>query len=475
VNHSARALSRRAAATIVLLALVVSACVSGDAEPTTSVVTPVTSGAAETTVTTTTDPAETTSTTLPVTLPAPTTTLPPDAADPATREQLGDQIAQLIADAERLRGLSFVVPLEVLIVTPQGYSSRAFRAFDGSLNMDQLDGHTDLYHLTKVLPDDADLEMLRRDLFSPQTRVFYDWGSGALIVRGDTTELSAPDRASVIHEVVHALTDQLFTAGALRQEMRDDAADDRATSVEALIEGDATYFELLYIQELPLAEQQDIALAVADDDRAVGLPRVAADEFAFPFEHGVDFAAGLVRGGGIAAVDRSYLRPPPGTRMVLHPEQQLRGEVPAPVTPIEAEVPGYAAQPAASLGEFGLRQILSGTLSPGLLTQTVNGWVGDSYVLYTNPAGETAFAYRVAGNGEDATIAITQAFIALTENRLRAGNAVNADGGVLYRGNGYYVFLDRVDSELTAVIATDEEAGALLREQIAPVDTAADG
>lgn len=460
---------------IVLPALVVGACVSGDAEPTTTPVSSSTAGAAETTATTTTVLSETTTTTVPVTLPAPTTTLPPDAADPATREQLGDQITELIADAERLRGLTFVVPLEVLIVTPQGYSSRAFRAFDASLNTDQLGSHTDLYHLTQVLPEDAELEMLRRGLFSPQTRVFYDWDSRALIVRGDTTELPAADRAAVIHEVVHALTDQLFTAGALRREMRDEAADDRATSVEALIEGDATYFELLYIQELPLSEQQDIALAVADDDRGVGLPRVAADEFAFPFEHGVDFAAALVRGGGIAAVDRSYLRPPEGTRMVLHPEQQLRGEVPTPVTPIEADVPGYSARPAASLGEFGLRQILSGTMSPGLLTQTVNGWVGDSYVLFTSPAGETAFAYRVAGDGEDATIAITQAFIALAENRLRAGAGVNAGGGVLYQGNGYYVFLDRVDAELTAIIATDAEAGASLREQIAPVDPGADG
>jgi hypothetical protein len=364
--------------------------------------------------------------------------LPPDAADPATRTQLSDQIALLVEEAERLRGLNFVVPLEVLIVTTQGYADRTTRAFEASLDAGLLANHTDLYHLTKVLDEDADLEQLRRDLYVPPPRVFYDWETGALVVAGETTELTPRERSSVIHEVVHALTDQLFSAGQLRSTLRDEAADDRATAAEALIEGDATYFELLYIQELPLQQQQDIALEVADDDRAVGLPTVAADEFTFPFEQGVDFIAGLVRSGGNATVDRAYLQRPSGTRAVLHPERHLRGEVPVLVTPIEAELAGYTARPAASLGEFGLSQVLSETLSPGLLTQTTNGWVGDSYILYTNAAGEIAFAYRIAANGEQAAIEITQAFIALTETQLRAGSGAKAGGGVLYRGNGYY-------------------------------------
>jgi hypothetical protein len=111
---------------------------------------------------------------------------------------------------------------------------------------------------------------------------------------------------------------------------------------------------------------------------------------------------------------------------------------------------------------------LSETLTPGNLTQTVNGWAGDTYILFSSAGEETAFAYRVVANGEQAAIEITQAFIALTENQLLAGSAVNAGGGVLYRGNGYYVFLDRVGSELTVVIADNEDAGAALREQIAP-------
>ncbi len=450
-------------------ALLVSGCVSGSAEPTTSTAPDST---AETSAgeTTTVPEADTTTTLPPVTLTPPTTTLPPDAADVATREQLSDQIAALVAEAERLRGLSFAVPLEVLIVTPDGYAERAARAFEASLDPGLLGTHTGLYHLTQVLAEDADLEQLRRGLYTPPSRVFYDWETGALVVSGDTTELTAREKAAVVHEVVHALTDQLFSAGSLRTTLRAAEADDRATAAEALIEGDGTYFELLYIQELPLQEQQDIALGVADDDRAVGLPTVAADEFAFPFEHGVDFASGLVRGGGIATVDRAYIQPPSGTRAALHPERHLRGEVPVLATPIEAELPGYTARPAASLGEFGLRQVLSETLTPGTLTQTVNGWAGDTYILFGSADEETAFAYRVVANGEQAAIEITQAFIALTENQLRAGSAVNAGGGVLYRGNGYYVFLDRVGSELTVVIATDEVAGAALREQIAPED-----
>jgi hypothetical protein len=153
---------------------------------------------------------------------------------------------------------------------------------------------------------------------------------------------------------------------------------------------------------------------------------------------------------------------------VLHPERHLRGEVPMLATPIEAELTGYTARPAASLGEFELRQILSETLTPGMLTQTVNGWAGDSYILYVDAAGDTAFAYRIVANGEQAAIDITQAFIALTEIQLGVGSSANAGGGILYRGNGYYVFLDRVGSELTVVIATTEEAGVSLREQIAP-------
>jgi len=386
----------------------------------------------------------------------------------SVREQIGEETSLLVAQTEALRGLDFAVPLEVVIVTPEGFASRSRSAFERSLDTGLLGAHTDVYQLVRVLDEDDDLEQLRRQVHAPPDGVFYDWESGRLIVSGETTELTPRRRSLVVHEVVHALTDQLFSAGELRRSLRAQSADDRANAAEALIEGDATYFELLYIQGLPLHEQQDIALQVADDDRAVGLPEVALDEFTFPFDPGFDFVAGLIRSGGIATVDRAYLQPPASSRAVLHPERHLRGEIPVAATPIEADLAGYEARPAAALGEFGLRQILSGTLRPSILTQTVDGWAGDTYVVYTNQEVDVALAYRVAANGESDAIEITEAFIALAEEELRAGTPTNAGGGIVYRGNGYYVFLDRVGSELTVVIATAEDAGSALREQVAP-------
>ena len=202
--------------------------------------------------------------------------------------------------------------------------------------------------------------------------------------------------------------------------------------------------------------------------RGEGFPPVAINEFAFPFQQGMEFVAALVRDGGIAAVDRAYVTPPEGSNAILHPDIQLRGEVPTVVPDIETELAGYVPRPPASLGEFGLRQILSGTVEPSLLTQTVDGWVGDSYRLYQSLTGDAVFAYRYLGRSELDAIEVTEAVIDLTEIHLQAGNPVNAGGGILYRGNGYYVFIDRVVDELTVVISTDEEAGAEMRDAIAP-------
>ena len=341
-------------------------------------------------------------------------------------------------------------------------------AAEGAFDTDLLDQHTKLYRLVGALTGEDDLARFRLDLEQPPDPAFYDWENRQLIVSGAGTELSPRQRAVVVHEIAHALTDQLFSAGELRETRRAESADDRFNAANSLVEGDGTYFELLYIQGLPLEEQQEIALAVAADQRGEGMPQVVLDEFLFPFQEGMDFVAALVRSGGIAAVDRAYLQAPEGSSTVMHPEQQLRGELPLEVPEIEVELEGFSARPPASLGEFGLRQVLSQARPPGLLTQTVDGWAGDTYRLYENADGEIVFAYRIVLRSEADAIEVTEAFIDMAEQQLEAGEPLAAGGGILYRGNGYYIFMDRVVDELTLIIATNADAGAAVRDEIAP-------
>ncbi len=395
-----------------------------------------------------------------------TTTMDPGAADDATAERVTEAVLQVADEVEVLRGLIFVIEPDVLVLQPEAYSDRLGSYYESLLATSGPVGKTDLYRTAGLLRFDTVESILGR-LEPPPTPAFYDLGSGRLVVRGDLDEVDPVQRASLVHELILTLTDQHHSTGETRAALVAAGADDRLRAFDALLEGDATYFQLVYVQNLPSEEQAAVAAAFAATDSAVvgGIPDFIRSSLAFPYDAGTTFVAELVSSAGIAAVDQAYRSPPESSEHILHPERYRRGETVAAVAPISVAVDGAETTPSATFGELQLEQLLSLSLDPGLATQTVDGWRGDQYQLIET-TNAFAFALTLAMQSDDDAIEVVGGFIAHAREVLGAGDGVEAAGGLLWDDGSYYVFLDRVGDGLMYVLATDRELGRAVRSQI---------
>jgi hypothetical protein len=407
----------------------------------------------------------TTSLTIPDRVEVPTT-VDPGAADAGTIERVAVAVRELAAEVEVLRGLIFVVEPDVVVLQPEVFENRLRTYYESVIATSGPVGKTGLYRLAGLLPFDSTESILAR-LEPPPTAAFYDMGRRQLVVTGDLDDADPFQRASLVHELVLALVDQHHSTATTRSELVAVGADDRLRAFDALVEGDATYFQLVHIQNLPSEEQAAIAAEFAATDAPVvgGIPDFIRSSLAFPYDAGTTFVADLVASAGIAAVDQAYRIPPESSEHILHPERYRRGETAAAVAPLEVSVAGATTAPSATFGELQLDQLLSLSLDSGLVTQTVDGWRGDQYQLIETD-DTFAFALSLAMQSNTDAIEVVTGLIAHARDVLQAGDGVEAAGGLLWDDGDYYVFLDRVGDGLMYVLANDRDLGRAVRSQV---------
>jgi hypothetical protein len=401
----------------------------------------------------------------------PTTTLLPPAPTTIPSEGLAADVEVLIGQAEEMRGLGFVTKPEVILLDAAQFASSVADA-EIKASEDRDNARTAIFHLIGQIDEAKDLQNLRADLVDKPEFAWYDPTSGSLLVAASPQGFGPLARSEIVHEIVHAITDQHYRWWAVRQSLVLAGADDRLAALDALIEGDATYFQVVYNQGLSASERDEIAREFNTPSSPTADDWVLED-FAFPFDEGFEFVSRLVVVGGIAAVDRAYLDPPLSTEHVLHPARYKSGEAPLDAGALEASIGSYIGLPAASLGEWNLRLVLAPAVSPGLLTQTADGWGGDTYRVYISGNGGTAVALSYVGDSEADALEVTEAFIALAEDVLRLGAGERSWGGLVYSRSGRpWMFIDREKSGLLVVVASSAGAGRELADQLSPPEGA---
>ena len=399
---------------------------------------------------------------------APTTTLLPPAATPPPAEGLLAEIEALIDEAEQIRGLGFLTEPRILLVDSAQFAAAVDLARLAFLTEARDRARTVLFRLAGLLQGAEDLATLRSEVVGRPEFAWYNPQTGSLLVTVGPDGLGPLARSEIVHEVVHAVTDQHYRWWDARMDLVRVAAEDRLAALDALVEGDATYFQVVYVQGLTASERDEIARSFLGSVQPVADPWVVED-FAFPFEAGFDFVADLVAGGGIAAVDRAYLDVPVSTEQILHPGRYRRGEVPADAGVVDVVLDSYTALDPASLGEWNLRLLLGPTVSAGLLSQTADGWGGDNYRLYITGGGEAAVGLLYLGDSDAHTTEVMQAFINLATEVLDLGDGERSGGGDVYSRRGRtWVFINREGPGLLVVMASAPAAGRALAEALDP-------
>lgn len=421
---------------------------------------------ATTAATTTTGPAVSTTLGSTTTVVATSTTSTTEAATTSTGPvgDTPDDIQSLISITEDLRGRRFLEPVRVTVLSADELADRVRTDLAEELDLDDLAVEQAFARMLGILPAEVDLAAALVDLYAEQVGGFYDSDTGELVVAGDE-DLSPLARTIIVHELVHALADQHFGLGDTLDALVDAERYHEAAAVQALAEGDATYFQLVYLQErLSPEEQIEAVLESLEADTAVldSLPGWIGEDLAFPYEWGFGFVERLVKEGGTAAVDRAYELLPATVEQIMHPNAYFTREPARPVELAAAVVEGYEVHEEGEFGEWNLMLYLLDGVGDGDATIAAGGWGGDLYRLYWDGA-RVAFAYLFEGDVPRDAEELAPALVESLQESMAVGRPVSDEAaGTTVLEGAAYAFVQVAGGKVLLVAAADPAVGRTL-------------
>ena len=333
-----------------------------------------------------------------------------ETADGNLASSFEEEIGKLIEATERIRGLEFLEPPNVVLLTPEDFNRRLQGALEDDLREIEVGG--ELYKLLGLLDEEDSLEELYREMLIGGVSGYYDGDTTELVmpIKGDA--LSVYDRMVLVHELVHALTDQHFKFSELADQLDDEDKDDALAALSALIEGDARRMEESYFEnELSPAEQYELAITPIDEllelegsDSSIRreFPHFLVEAISFPYVFGLTFAKQLAVRGGLEAINAAYKNPPISTEQI-HSHRSYPDEVPLEVSHQVVDVPGYELEHSSTWGEAGFAIMFDQALGTQSYANSrnrrgaVRGWGGDRYSFWSN-GEEAAFALTYRGD-----------------------------------------------------------------------------
>lgn len=342
----------------------------------------------------------------------------PDLLDAELRVRL-DEIEPGVA---ALRELYAVADTNRRFITQAELEERL--AVDLAEQREEFDAFGRLYEVLGITEPGTDLYELFLDIYSSSVLGFFDPELNELyVVDDDASELSPQDHLTYIHEFVHALQQQHFDIGAVfdSEELKNNS--DRSAAYRALVEGDATLLETIYMFQKMTAEEQASAQDLGVDlSSFFASPHLVQRTFLFPYLEGAQFVLQVFADSGWKGVNALYDRAPVSTEQVIHSAKYRLAE-----PPIEVEVPefvdvlgeGWSELLRDTFGEFALVAYLEDFLSRDQAAIAGAGWGGDRYVLYGGPDGSDLLVHSLAWDSVGDAGEFFGAFAGFTEVRLQ--------------------------------------------------------
>ena len=326
-------------------------------------------------ITTTTTVAAGASTTVATTTPASDLT----PAQSRIVEEIKGQVASI-------RGLAWKGSLPVKVVSKDVLAQkvRQLNAEEIAKNRDELAADEAVLKLLQLIDKDVDYAKTIDSILAGGVLGFYDDEVKELYVGGGSGDGMDPaTKATLAHELVHALTDQHFDFGPKTKELDDQNRTEESAAFSALIEGDAEHTAQLWQERhLSARERQQATLAGSSEALTAyaRAPQYLLESLFFPYQSGVAFVESRHRAGGFAEVDKAYRNPPTSTEHILHPETYASGQTwSPPALPDLAAATGCGAVDSGTFGQFDMIQILSRELTTSDARGAATGWNGDAY------------------------------------------------------------------------------------------------
>jgi hypothetical protein len=323
--------------------------------------------------------------------------------------------APLAKKAEALRGLTFKHPVPTQVV--DGPTLR--RVLEAQIKKEYPDSEwPDVEKTLKafsLIAPKMNLKSVMSALLEEQVVGLYDpdakklYVSGAPVADAELLESLGVEGFDlrdvyVLHEMVHALTDQAFDMKSLPLDDKED--EDRASAARCVVEGDATWVMLRYMYDalkIPADQRGQIddvmfGMNLGKEMMGTSTPAYLQENLLMAYLGGQALVKMAYERGGFDGVNRLYRSPPQSMEQVLHPEKYFAGKDPPVAVPIPAMTafPSEGWRPVGKgvWGELNARIILQEWGVPEEQARAAaEGWGGDAYRAAEGPGGALGFSW----------------------------------------------------------------------------------
>jgi hypothetical protein len=402
---------------------------------------------------------------------------------PAYPSAWDPRIVPYVKAVEQQRGLTFLHPVAVRFLSGSAFEKEVTqdeKKLDAQ-DRKEIQQFTGLMRAIGLISGDVDLLAAFNQAHGSATLAFYSFEDQRVTVRG--TELVPGARATLVHELTHALEDQRFGLGKRYEELRKSKADSAATEMsilDGISEGDASRVADLYKASLPAKQRRAVERGEKKDaDRADAgmkkVPKVVLTIISSPYALGEALVATVAADGGNDAVDRLLRDSPAHESVLLDPFRQLRGgagsaKIPAPLL--------GDGEKKFDAGEFGAPQwyfMLAERMPLRVALAAADGWGADSYVAFDDK-GTTCVRANYAGRTSKDTVAMYDALQRWAAGSPSSTVSVSSGGGVVHfqscdPGTSARGGRDASSDALT-LVATRNFVGAAFVKQGAPAPVA---
>ena len=327
----------------------------------------------------------------------------------AKLEELRDGV---LSDVESLRGNHFNHPVAVKVTSKAGFLEYVQARTEASQTKQERRAEEQAAKLLGLIPPNLDMEATMFGFLQDQVGGFYDPTEETFYVMETLTEPGVL-RMILVHELTHALDDQLFGIDEIQEPLLK-VNSDAAIAFHSVVEGSGTtvmqqwMLPKLMAKELSMAEIQKASGSMDFGD----LPEYLWIPLIQSYVQGAAFLARTdnVMAGAMAKppgsdIDQCFQNPPASTEQILHPEKYWDAELfdaPHRIIIDQSKWPAdWKVMKEDTLGELGLalftrapadRQKFSPM--PKFSSQAAEGWGGDRYVLLGN--GDARLLYGIA-------------------------------------------------------------------------------
>lgn len=328
---------------------------------------------------------------------------------------------------ERIRGRRFLHPVDVVTLDRAELPKRLREQMEKSLAYPVEDWVTVLRALQLIDPETKDPLPTLIELYESQVLAYYDpLGHTYYAIRQlpaavpANTPRALLEEGVAVHELTHALQDQLFDAGKRDFELRDDI--DAGLAYHALLEGEASLvmfaqmlaksgadFDMMVKNDLMLNTL--MAAAAADKSMDGSAPRYFVESLKFPYLDGLRFVIEAYRRGGWARLDEVHAHPPRSTREILHPQEYFEHH---------RERPPFDGKPhGATAGAHVLSVEHLGEFHWGFLAgkENARGWVDDRVTITQDERCNPSVLVETKWESPERAKAFRDAYVAFLEKR----------------------------------------------------------